>query len=402
MILRLGGHKQVYVALTGLLGFIGYSAVSPSTEIVAPSLNESAPALRIRGVEYTPTLAVNQSISEQDISSDAIRVTVGQQKEDVLSNKSDTLPSAAAEQLEIITTKPSDLISTAVDGGIEADPFAEADDTKQFTTQARSGPTYSVDPELAKKFRGIEILGEMNIPVPTLAFQLDVSEEAVAMRVEKNVKKFIEDEKLPEEVAKLKAQLLERGLKAKAIRASHNQKRTIVRLMQEARLKKDAAEREQRMVLLQMKQEQSKKEMEQAASELAAQKAEQERERQERNARNEAARKEVEERKDMMRKLREDEVKRLTRENDERRQEEKEEKIRDAEEREKRLAAEKESKRKMIEDFQSQVQAQMEEQKKLAREDRIREAQAARSARLQMEADLAPAGGKDKLDLSDA
>ena len=72
--------------------------------------------------------------------------------------------------------------------------------------------------------------------------------------MEANVAKYVAEEKLPDEVARLKGQLAERGLKSKATRAAHNQKRTIVRLMQEAHLKKDAAALEARMQLLEMKQ----------------------------------------------------------------------------------------------------------------------------------------------------
>jgi colicin import membrane protein len=148
---------------------------------------------------------------------------------------------------------------------------------------------------------------------------LQDSEEAVAARLEANVATYVAEEKLPEEVARLKGQLTERGLKSKATRAAHNQKRTIVRLMQEAHLKKDSAALEARMQLLEMKQKQSQAEMESAAKELAEQKADQQREREERDAANEAARKEVEARQAMMKKLREDEMAKILAENELRR-----------------------------------------------------------------------------------
>ncbi len=51
----------------------------------------------------------------------------------------------------------------------------------------------------------------------------------------------------------MRSMLHERELVNKKARAIHNQKRTIIRLIQEAKLKKDALERDMRIQLLQVK-----------------------------------------------------------------------------------------------------------------------------------------------------
>lgn len=55
---------------------------------------------------------------------------------------------------------------------------------------------------------------------------------------------------MPEAPSLLRAQLYERELVGKKNRAEHNIKRTAVRMIQEARLKKDAEDRDMRLSML--------------------------------------------------------------------------------------------------------------------------------------------------------
>lgn len=271
--------------------------------------------------------------------------------------------------------------NVAAEGAVQLDidPFADGSDA--------GGPSSEISEEDMKAFPGIEILGQLGITVPPLAFKFDDSDEAKDARLQSSVAQYV-SEGLPEEVAKLKAQLTERELQGKALRAKHSRKRTIVRLIQEAKLKKDAVARDARMQLLQMKQESVQKQMAEEAKAKEEAEQQKEEERKQRDAKLAEERRKLTETKEMMAKLRMDAVLKLQEENAARKKEEKESKRADAIEREERDRKEKESKRKMMEDFQAQMQAQLEDQKRLAREERLKEAADARAARLQMEENL--------------
>lgn len=281
--------------------------------------------------------------------------------------------------------------SPSPDAVFLSDPFESKSRAGELLpTASPSPPSLSVgegeDPDLAT-FKGIELLKEVGIPIPALSFDYDASDEAKSKRYAENVAKF-KSEGMPDVVADLRAQLSERELVGKKERARHSRKRAIVRLVQEARLKKDAGERDSRLQMLQLKQTMVQKQM--AEDEEARRKAQKLKEEQdkERDAKVEAERMRVEAEKVMVAKIRMEEVARMQKENEERRLEEKADKKREHESRNARDDAERESKRKMLEEFQAAMQAQMEDQKRLAREDRIKEAQEARESRLKMEEQL--------------
>lgn len=240
---------------------------------------------------------------------------------------------------------------------------------------------------LIAQINGIGLLSEVGVLIPALKFDYDPSEKAKIKRQEDKLAEFLA-QGMPEAPSRLRAQLAERELVSKKSRALHSRKRSIVRLIQEARLKKDADGRDSRLEMLKIKQEQVAKEMaenEQVRREAEAEKAE---DRKTRDAKVKADRERVESEKNMMRQIRLEETKRQQAENDKRRLEEKVDKKNEHKSREERGLLEKESKRKMLEEFQSMMRSQMEDQKRLAAEDRLIEAQEARESRSRMEAQL--------------
>jgi hypothetical protein len=243
-----------------------------------------------------------------------------------------------------------------------------------------------LDPLLAK-INGIDILKEVGIPIPKQAFQYDESEEAKAKRGEEKVAEIVA-QGMPEAVARLQAQLFERELLNKQNRAKHNRKRAIVRLIQEARLKKDAEDRDQRLLLLKMKQEDTARMMAEADEDRKQNEAEKDKDRKNRDEKVAADRKRSDAEKDMLTKIRMEEVTKQNAENEERRKQEKEDKREEIKTREARDNTEKETKRKMMEEFRNAMAAQMDDQKRLAREERLAEAQEARESRLKLEEDM--------------
>lgn len=202
---------------------------------------------------------------------------------------------SAGKSRDLLTPAPADSreqpagIPATGEIKLDSDPFAAskgADEPSKVNAGAgvsevqAAGAIVSasgapIDPELVKEFKGIEILAEVGLDVPKLSFDYDPSDEAAAKRAEEKVKEFMAAG-MPEAPAKLRAQLAERELKNKKNRAMHSRKRSIVRLIQEARLKKDAFARDQRLEMLKMKQEATKSEM--AKNEEERRKAEAEKE----------------------------------------------------------------------------------------------------------------------------
>jgi len=243
-----------------------------------------------------------------------------------------------------------------------------------------------LDPLLAK-INGIEILKEVGIPIPKQSFEYDDSEEAKVKRGEEKVAEIVA-QGMPEAVARLQAQLYERELLNKQNRAKHNRKRAIVRLIQESRLKKDAEDRDQRLMLLKMKQEDTARMMAENDADRKQQEEEKEQDRKSRDAKVAADRQRSDEEKAMLTKIRMDAVMAANGENEERRKQEKQDKRDEIKNREERDNTEKESKRKMMEEFRNAMAAQMDDQKRLAREERLQEAQEARESRLKLEEDM--------------
>lgn len=286
---------------------------------------------------------------------------------------------------------------------LDVDPFADPGVTAtspaktaggDCANQAEIDKSFEVLTDELAAINGLALLKEVCMPVPAQKFDYDPSEEAKAVRLEEKTQEFIK-QGLPDAPARLRAQLSERELVSKLARAKHNRKRAIVRLIQEARLKKDAASHDERIMMVKIKQEEVQKQM--AESEEARRSAEKEKQA-DREARDKKVaddRQRVEAEKEMMNKIRVEEVARLQKENDSRRQEEKLDKRRETAEREERDNKEKESKRKMMEEFQAAMQAQMEDQKRLAREERLQEAQEAKEARARLEEQM----GKNKVKL---
>eukprot|EP00039_Didymoeca_costata_P010631 m.143719 g.143719 ORF g.143719 m.143719 type:complete len:359 (-) comp14904_c0_seq11:1924-3000(-) len=275
---------------------------------------------------------------------------------------------------------------------IEKDPFDTADADPTGTLGSTQPP-----PPILQAVKGIEILAELGIPYPTLAFDYDNSDEAKQKRMDAKKAEFMA-EGMPEAPSLLRAQLYERELVGKKNRAEHNIKRTAVRMIQEARLKKDAEDRDMRLSMLKLKQEQVVKEMQAAEEARREAEEEKEKERKEREEKVEAERLRIQNEKEMMRKIRLEEVERLQSENEKRRLTEKEEKKKEIKLREEQGRQDAEAKRKMLEEYQSLMQAQLEDQKRLAREERLKEAQEARESRLRMEEKL---GLNKKLTLND-
>ena len=229
----IGSQKILYLALVGMMGLVGYTVVNPRIEIVQlPSTDGvvasvSSPVVvgssflppagslageisrRIRGVAYDPAPGPALAIATMPPPPLAVITSVPSAPELIApavlqSAVADTTTLAAASTAAdtivtappAVVTEPAAVVTTAADTttakptsqqtpkvtaeAVVEDPFAEAaaesetksSDVVQVTT--RAGPTVSVDPALAAKFKGIEILVEMGIPIPTLAFTYDV------------------------------------------------------------------------------------------------------------------------------------------------------------------------------------------------------------------------------------
>jgi hypothetical protein len=226
----IGSQKILYLALVGMMGLVGYTVVNPRIEIVQlPSTDGvvasvSSPVVvgssllppagslageisrRIRGVAYDPAPGPALAIATMPPPPLAVITSVPSAPESVTPAAAiaDTTTLAAASTAAdtivtappVVVTEPAAVVTTAADTttakptshqtpkvtaeAVVEDPFAEAaaesetksSDVVQVTT--RPGPTVSVDPALAAKFKGIEILVEMGIPIPTLAFTYDV------------------------------------------------------------------------------------------------------------------------------------------------------------------------------------------------------------------------------------
>jgi hypothetical protein len=392
MLLRLGAQKLIVVAM-GMMGLVALSTVNPQLDAnAADNVTVVIPEGRIRGVAYSTTApaAVVETAATPKVAQ--VADVAIPRSEDVATpirvavTPTATVPAPAASSVAAAVASTADvteaavvsptepvvaqLVTTVGKTGVDVavDPFALGDALSQFTT---GKPAYAIDPELAMRFKGIEILAEMNIPLPTLKFEYDGSDEAQKLRMDANIKKFGEEESLPADVAKFKAQLKERELKSKATRAEHNRKRTIVRLMQEAKLTKDATARDQRMKMLEMKFESSKQEEADRRLQLDDTKKEQQKEREARDKANEAARQENDAKNEMLRKLRLEEATKQLKENEVRREEEKQDKNKEIAVREARLAKESESKRKLIESMQAEVEAQMEADVRISNHTRL-------------------------------
>lgn len=303
----------------------------------------------------------------------------------------------------VVSPPPPSSPPKVADVTLDVDPFADAGGGAASApvmagggcaNQAEVDASFEGLDEALAAINGLDLLKEVCMPVPEQKFDYDPSEEAKATRLEEKTQEFI-GQGLPDAPARLRAQLYERELVSKLARAKHNRKRAIVRLIQEARLKKDAASHDERLMLVKIKQEEVQKQM--AASELARQDSEKEKQadREARDLKVAADRKRVEEEKEMMNKIRLEEVARLQTENEARRLEEKADKKRETKEREERDNKEKEAKRQMMEEFQAAMQAQMEDNKRLAREERLQEAQEAKEARARLEEQM----GKNKVKL---
>jgi hypothetical protein len=242
-------------------------------------------------------------------------------------------------------------------------------------------------PEALAAITGLELLKAVCKPVPKQKFDYVDTEEAKAERQEAKTKEFME-QGLPEAPARLRAQLFERELVSKKQRAVHNRKRTVVRMVQESRLEKDAAARDERLMLLKMKQDEVSRQMDDAEKDRKQAEEEKEADRKTRDAKVADERKRVEDEKIMMDKIRMEEVARLQAENEARRVQEKKDKVDETKAREDRDNKDKEVKRKMLEEFQAAMQAQMEDQKRLQREERLEEEQEAKESRDRMQAAL--------------
>lgn len=265
----------------------------------------------------------------------------------------------------------------------EVDPFADAADAADAPTN--TGETISEEDKAA--YPDIALLPPAGIPIPTLGFVLDTSDEATAERNSERITQY-KAEGLPDEVAKLKSQLIEREMEAKATRARHTRKRTIIRLIQDAKLRKNAKELEQRNMIAKMIKDSRQKEMEEA---LAAKEEADKEKATERKARDEALaaeRKKREEEKRLMEEMRTEALMRLANENAERKKSEKQEKREDAKARDQLNQETKENTRKMREDFKAQMLAQLEDNKRLMREERMKEAEEAHQSRLALEGPL--------------
>jgi len=285
---------------------------------------------------------------------------------------------------------------------LDVDPFADAGAASapaktaggSCANQAEIDASFEGLDEALAAINGLDLLKEVCMPVPAQKFDYDPSEEAKAQRLEEKTQDFIK-QGLPDAPARLRAQLYERELVSKLARAKHNRKRAIVRLIQEARLKKDAASHDERLMMVKIKQEEVQKQMADSEQQRAESEKEKQADREARDKKVLADRQRVESEKEMMNKIRIEEVARLQKENEERRVEEKQDKKRETAEREARDNKEKESKRQMMEEFQAAMQAQMEDQKRLAREERLQEAQEAKEARARLEEQM----GKNKVKL---
>eukprot|EP00035_Acanthoeca_spectabilis_P000012 m.70241 g.70241 ORF g.70241 m.70241 type:complete len:413 (-) comp10004_c0_seq1:102-1340(-) len=401
MLLKLGTQKMIILVL-GLMGLLSLGTVNTSDdENVVVSSDNTAP---------TESVTKAITIRGRDTNVPAINVVLDQPSGEAKTDATTTLPDTTTKELasdpqtsadattEAAKDTPSlDTLSTtkallssseareeqaSTTASVDAeDPFAQ--ESKEFPTlpaETTVKAAYTIDPALAAMYKGVEILPELGIPLPKKKFEYDASPEAKAARYDENFKKFMEEPDSSPDFAKLKAQMKERELMSKAKRADHLFKRTIVRLIQEARLEKDAKAAERRLKMEELKQKQLESERKLAEEELREQRKEQEKQREAREKKAEEERKKVEERNEKMRKLREEEVKRQNEENELRRKEEKEDKKKGIAEREERLAKEKEDKRKMIEKFQAMQADAMEREKKMAQEDRLLEAKEAQEA----------------------
>ena len=247
---------------------------------------------------------------------------------------------------------------------LDSDPFADPAGFELGAGVVAPAPAATgevVSAEDAKRYPGIDVLPKYGIPIPKLEFEFDSSDEAKAARMATKIAEY-ETEGLPTEVAKLKAQLVERELFGKATRAMHKRKRTIVRLIQEAKLKKDASDRAARMALLQMKQDSVASNMAEEQKAKEENEAQKKVDRDARDAKLAAEAKVVTDTKEMMAKMRLEAITKLAAENAARKADDKDEKKSDRIAQEARDEKAKEEKRKMMEDFQAQMQAQLEDQ----------------------------------------
>jgi hypothetical protein len=401
MVLRVQ-NIPMYIGVTGVLTLVGYTMMGGAPSASHMDGTSGFATGRKPGslskIKVEAVRAPNVSITTVPVVAPAPSVTAPVASAPVL-------PGAAIESLPAITLPavtpaepagPVAVVPTASASAAAAvpvsavaqspievavDPFAGAD----VVASAATGEV--VTAEDAKRFPGIDTLPQLGIPIPKLEFELDISDEAKATRTAAKIAEY-EAEGLPSEVAKLKAQLVERELFGKATRAVHKRKRTIVRLIQEAKLKKDAADRAARMQLVQMKQEMGAAQMAEEAKAKEENAAQKKADREARDAKLAAEAKAVQDTKAMMAQMRLEAITKLASENAERKTADKEEKKNDRVAQEARDEAAKEEKRKMMEEFQAQMQAQLEDQKRLAREERIEEANEARAARLALEGGL--------------
>jgi hypothetical protein len=235
--------------------------------------------------------------------------------------------------------------------------------------------------------RGIDELLEAGVAAPALSFDYDNSAEAKLERHKAKLAELVA-EGMPEMAAELRAQLFERELADKKARAIHARNRAIVRLRQELKLKRDADQREERLAMIQVKQDMVNQMMERNKQEREDQERKKEEKKREMEAADRVAKDEAEKVHQMREQIRFDHLEKQKKENDARREEMQQDKTREGLEREKAAEQERESKRQMREEFQALRQQQMDQNKRLAREERLQEMQQAANVRVAQQQEL--------------
>ncbi len=249
---------------------------------------------------------------------------------------------------------------------LPADPSARTIDDAGAALSSQN------DGEDTEESAGLALIHQVGLTVPPLAFDFNDSAPAKALRFREKVAEF-RALGMADAPARLKAQLYERELVNRRARAKHAQKRALVRLIQEARLRKDTMDRDQRLAMIKIKQEEAAKEIEEDRRARAEAEELKESRRRQMASDTEGIKKKLVEQREMMNQMRVEEKERADQENQERRDTEKQEKKADAQAREQRMLREKEEKRRMLEGFQAAMAGQIEDNRKLAREERMKE-----------------------------
>ncbi|EGD82805.1 hypothetical protein PTSG_12026 [Salpingoeca rosetta] len=251
----------------------------------------------------------------------------------------------------------------------EMEPTAEAQDLDDPLEKYNIARNKDYPPP---KLKGVEELIDMGYEIPRLSFDYDDSAEARAARAKEKVSELVK-EGMPDSVARLRAQLFERELADRKARAEHTRNRAVVRLRQEAKLQKDAEEREARLALMQEKQKLVAEMLERGRQQRDEEERRRDERRRELEERTQKQKEEAERVRLMKEEMRLAELRRQQKANEQRRMEEKEEKEKERKMREQKLEEEREEKRRLVEEFQALRQQQMEENKRRAREERLRE-----------------------------